>query len=231
MTDMKWVYMDAQRSCGLNPGDLVKVLRTAEGGECGWYNVWNPKMDACVGKCFSVVLLHEGGVRLCTDAGNLAFPYFVLQKVSYEEVQAASGLKVGDCVRLMVDVPDCVWKGWLSSSGISSLKCLIRRGGVHRIERLAPEGIYLTDNSYCWPFFVCKKVNEPKVEKHSFKPFDRVLVRDHEVEVWRAGFFGFYDEGGSYPYRCVASAYKYCIPYEGNEHLLGTTDSPEGNDQ
>lgn len=230
MTDMKRVYLDAQKSCGLRPGDLVKILRTSHVGECGWDNVWSSKMDTYVGKCFPVVCLHGSGVRLYTDAGNLGFPYFVLQKVSYEEAQAASGLKVGDCVRLMLDVPDCVWNGWLSSSGISSLKCLIRRGGVHRIERLSPEGIYLTDNSYCWPFFVCKKVDAPKVEKHSFKPFDRVLVRDDD-DMWRANFFNFYEEGKEYPYRCVARVYKYCIPYEGNEHLLGTYDSPEGNAQ
>lgn len=230
MSEMQRVYLDAQKNCEIQPGDLVKVLRSAEDGECGWNNVWTHEMDAYVGKCVPVVSLHSSGVCLYTGAG-LSVPYFVLHKVSYEEAQAASGLKAGDCVHLMMDAPDCVWKGWLSSHVASYLKCLIGRGGTHIIERVSPEGIYLTDNSYCWPFFVCKKVDAPESQKYSFEPFDRVLVRDGNKEVWRANFFNFYDEGKEYPYYCVAAVYKYCIPYEGNEHLLGTTDDPEGDDE
>lgn len=69
------------------------------------------------------------------------------------------------------------------------------------------------------------KVVEPKCP---FKPFDKVLVRDSEDSVWKAGYFSNYDEDDeSLPYICVGSIYKLCIPYEGNEHLLGTDKSPE----
>lgn len=69
------------------------------------------------------------------------------------------------------------------------------------------------------------KVIEPKC---SLKPFDKVLVRDSEDGVWKAGYFSNYDEDDvSLPYICVGSLYKLCIPYEGNEHLLGTDKSPE----
>lgn len=69
------------------------------------------------------------------------------------------------------------------------------------------------------------KVVEPKCP---FKPFDKVLVRDSEDSVWKAGYFSNYDEDDeSFPYICVGSIYKLCIPYEGNEHLLGTDKSPE----
>lgn len=27
------------------------------------------------------------------------------------------------------------------------------------------------------------------------------------------------------PYYCVCASWNYCIPYEGNEHLLGTTEN------
>ena len=27
------------------------------------------------------------------------------------------------------------------------------------------------------------------------------------------------------PYYCVYANWNYCIPYEGNEHLLGTTEN------
>lgn len=69
------------------------------------------------------------------------------------------------------------------------------------------------------------KVVEPKCP---FKPFDKVLVRDSEDSVWKAGYFSNYDEDDeSLPYICVGSLYKLCIPYKGNEHLLGTDKSPE----
>lgn len=70
------------------------------------------------------------------------------------------------------------------------------------------------------------KVAEPKCP---FKPFQKVLVRDDDYDgVWKAGYFSHYDEGDeSAPYICVGSIYRFCIPYEGNEHLLGTNKSPE----
>ena len=69
------------------------------------------------------------------------------------------------------------------------------------------------------------KVVEPKC---SFKPFDKVLVRDDEEDVWKADYFSHYEEDDKIaPYVCVGSYYKLCIPYEGSEHLLGTDKSPE----
>lgn len=57
------------------------------------------------------------------------------------------------------------------------------------------------------------------------KPFDKVLVRDDENNIWYANYFSHYREDEDYPYACMDSSYRYCIPYEGNEHLLGTTDT------
>lgn len=64
--------------------------------------------------------------------------------------------------------------------------------------------------------------------KCPFEPFQKVLVRDDEDGTWKAGYFSNYDEDDNQlPYICVGSLYKLCIPYEGNEHLLGTNKSPE----
>lgn len=61
-----------------------------------------------------------------------------------------------------------------------------------------------------------------------FKPFDKVLVRDGNSQIWLPKFFGFYDDGIVYPYSTIDGAdYMQCIPYEGNEHLAFTTDSPK----
>lgn len=53
------------------------------------------------------------------------------------------------------------------------------------------------------------------------KPFDKVLVRDSKSSEWRANLFSY--KKVNEPYYCVYAGWNYCIPYEGNEHLLGTT--------
>lgn len=63
-------------------------------------------------------------------------------------------------------------------------------------------------------------------KEHQFKPFEKVLVRDSYDDVWRASFFSHIKENdGRYVTTCLV--WKFCIPYEGNEHLLGTTDNFE----
>lgn len=69
------------------------------------------------------------------------------------------------------------------------------------------------------------KVVEPK---RSFEPFQKVLVRCNEDSVWRCELFSHYNTFNKQcPYVCLSSVYKYCIPYEGNQHLLGTTNNPK----
>lgn len=62
------------------------------------------------------------------------------------------------------------------------------------------------------------------MKKYSFKPFDRVLVRDGDDDPWRIQLY-------SHPYEdfhaCLNGVHWQCVPYEGNENLLGTTDSPD----
>lgn len=72
-----------------------------------------------------------------------------------------------------------------------------------------------------------KKKNKRKKSKVqlSFKPFDKVLVRDSASDKWRASLFGYIGKDGYYC--CVYANWIYCIPYEGNEHLLGTTKDVE----
>lgn len=76
-----------------------------------------------------------------------------------------------------------------------------------------------------------------ETNKIEFKPFDRVLVRDTDDQHWRAALYDQYrcydgiDEL-YYPHRMVGEVgFKQCIPYEGNEYLLGTTDAPNPKTQ
>lgn len=61
------------------------------------------------------------------------------------------------------------------------------------------------------------------MEKHQFKPFDQVLVRDDEECNWKAGIYSHYNKESDMPHICLGSQYVYCIPYnEETAHLLGT---------
>ena len=64
---------------------------------------------------------------------------------------------------------------------------------------------------------------KPKVE---LKPFDKVLVRDFEDQAWQVSLFS-YKDSDSY-YCCNGCSWNQCIPYIGNESLLGTTKDVEG---
>lgn len=61
-----------------------------------------------------------------------------------------------------------------------------------------------------------------EMPKHDFKPFERVLVRRTNQERWKLHLFS-RESGGDNKYECLGGVgFSQCIPYEGNEHLLGT---------
>lgn len=75
-----------------------------------------------------------------------------------------------------------------------------------------------------------EKLVKPKFDPKTLKTFDKVLVRNCNVESWRSQIFSHILEGGvQYPYLCINNPYKYCIPYNNDtKHLVGTTDeAPE----
>lgn len=68
-----------------------------------------------------------------------------------------------------------------------------------------------------------------KFDITTLKPFEsRVLVRDKNTDEWRGQFFSHYDNNSHIPYICIGTEgineYGQCIPFEGNEHLLGKTE-------
>ena len=93
------------------------------------------------------------------------------------------------------------------------------RISVHEELREATEGEAIT-------FHEAYTIWEKSKKQSAFKPFDKVLVRDSESDKWRANLFGYIDKDEYY--HCVYANWVYCIPYEGNEHLLGTTKDVEG---
>lgn len=74
------------------------------------------------------------------------------------------------------------------------------------------------------PLYVAVKVQEaPK-----FQPFQKVLVKDCEegiFSVWHCDLFSHISKEGKY--FTISGMWDECIPFEGNEHLVGTKDDPK----
>jgi len=67
-----------------------------------------------------------------------------------------------------------------------------------------------------------------------FEPFDKVLVRDDDLTNWQAAFFSHiesFEDGERFAITTSGDNYNLAnaeiIPYEGNEHFVGTTDKPK----
>ena len=65
---------------------------------------------------------------------------------------------------------------------------------------------------------------KPKIE---FKPFDKVLVRNYNNEVWKCDFYSF--NVGTAHCCIINGNFRQCIPYnEETAKLIGTTKDVEG---
>lgn len=148
-----------------------------------------------------------------------------MEKV-YLDAQAACGLNVGDYVKV-VRKAESHEAGWGNEWNVGAGKLV---GETCKVWHICIYGIELQTKNMCYyyvPYFVLEKVEKPV---HEFKPFDRVLVRTRPGDGrWECGIFSniIKMNDGSVAYRCINSTYEECIPYEGNAHLLGTTDMSE----
>ena len=69
-----------------------------------------------------------------------------------------------------------------------------------------------------------------KFDITTLKPFDKVLVRDSEIYIWKCNFYSHYRiDKDYYKYVCISDYYCQCIPYnDETKHLVGTNeDCPE----
>ena len=105
---------------------------------------------------------------------------------------------------------------------------------LDEIKALATNSVYYIQNHFILHEgneYLKDTMDEPEPKPmHDFKPFDKVLVRDYDGEPWRIAFFDYKGEG-NYPFHAIGVAndsYKYCVPYEGNEHLKDTTETLQG---
>ena len=70
---------------------------------------------------------------------------------------------------------------------------------------------------------------EPKMERFdpkTLKAFDKVLVRGESILDWNCSLWSnINDFSSKYPFSCLGTCYKFCIPYnDDTKHLVGTKD-------
>lgn len=225
------IYVDAQKASGLKVGDMVRVVDPKMGLNDYWFSEWGwtCEKETMVGEVYKILEVLDYGINV----GNRIFPYFALQKLTYEEAQELSGLKVGDWIKIARKAISHE-NGW-GDDWVYGMSCKVgKTGQINEID--ARRGMMVVfegeESGHFYPFFVLEKVptSEQKSESeknfngHNFKPFDKVLVRDYDTETWKCDFFSCI---GDKNYRCVSGFYLQCIPYEGNEHLCGTKYMPE----
>lgn len=89
------------------------------------------------------------------------------------------------------------------------------------------EGCYILDDKDIYLTFKTQddwELVPNKFDITTLKPFDKVLVRGDIGQKWTINFFGFIDNYKKFPFECLGRSVTQCIPYEGNEHLLGTNN-------
>ena len=100
------------------------------------------------------------------------------------------------------------------------------------ILKITEDKYIFTDGSYMhigdqdsWELVIDKKT---KFDPKTLKPFDKVLVRECDGDIWRCSIFSHIWKD-NLPYVCNGICYKCCIPYnDDTKHLAGTTkEAPE----
>jgi hypothetical protein len=85
----------------------------------------------------------------------------------------------------------------------------------------------IKNNGYRWDTETktLEKLRECKFDITTLKHFEKVLIRVSDRGKWCGDFYMWYDcKEKDFPYNCACGMWAQCIPYEGNEHLCGTTN-------
>lgn len=77
-----------------------------------------------------------------------------------------------------------------------------------------------------WSKFSAPWYKNEKFDPKTLKPFDRVLVRDRDIQHWICSLFSHISND---EYICIGSCFIYCIPYnDDTKHLVATKEeAPE----
>lgn len=129
-------------------------------------------------------------------------------------------MKVGDWVKVVrkADYNEAGWHWTWPPKMDQAIGRTFKVKGIH------PSSIVLevAGENMRFPYFVLEKISGPK-----FMPFEKVLVWDDEFDRWLPMLYVFEFEDGQH--LCGGCVWTHCIPFEGNEHLTGTSSCCPAN--
>jgi hypothetical protein len=68
---------------------------------------------------------------------------------------------------------------------------------------------------------------ESKFDINTLQHFDKVIVRDHDKQMWKCDFYNSHVKELNTPFKTITSWYIQCIPYnEETKHLVDTNEIP-----
>jgi hypothetical protein len=147
----------------------------------------------------------------------------------YIRMQELSGFRVGDKVRVVRTAKkhELGWENtWVDEmdNTVGKIFTIIddlgKYGFTLSTDIDGKNGPRLTYPFYCLTL-VDKETNGVVFDpSYRPEPFQKVLCRDNDNDVWEPDIVRFYvNNGGRCYFNCLAALWEQCIPYEGNEHL------------
>lgn len=105
----------------------------------------------------------------------------------------------------------------------------VRTRGAIRYKFHADGKFFNFEDAECM-LFPSRKIRDwstfkPKQSEPQFEPKQWVLARN-DYNIWELQIYSHYRMDHPYPHCCLGGTFKDCIPYEGNEELIGTSISP-----
>lgn len=156
-------------------------------------------------------------------------------KEKHAEWVKKNRVTIGDSVRVTRRAEDHE-NGWPYFWAESPMTSAV--GKVGTVTEISDDCIQLSipgiQSDYLYPYFVLEKVDsEQQASAHKewevsyglkAETGDPVLVRDCDDEEWRYSLLSHVDRAKNpHQYFTVGMRWAHCIPYAGNEHLVGTS--------
>ena len=204
----------------INVAELLKDCPMGMELDCTiWDNVVFDHVD--MKSDYPIYIKKMGGEEYLTEEGCFNFDLgakcviYPKGKTTWEGFVPPCKFKVGDRVRYKDD------KTIMAITGIKDNYYFVQFYNIKRNDYQNEKISFKDQDKY--------ELDSHKFDINTLKPFDKVLVRTKNFSpVWTIDFYDGYQPniGGSFtPFGVTSGQYfQQCIPYEGNEHLRGTTN-------
>lgn len=161
--------------------------------------------------------------------------------ISFYKNEGCTIISAEDFLKLHKEKPTLYYIRGVEDRGDEVIKMLEEKGGVNELyldgnadmvyyikkrDNLIDLVGYKDDLGIVVTIFGTELFLPKKLKEYQFKPFDKVLVRDYKTDKWQCNLYShrIVDKAAHF---CIDGYWNFCIPYEGNKHLLGTTNNPE----